>query len=33
MEGIEGIRLFWIEEPFHETVEDYAKLSFMAEDT
>ena len=26
MEGIEGIRLFWIEEPFHETVEDYAKL-------
>jgi len=26
MEGIEGISLFWIEEPFHETVEDYAKL-------
>lgn len=26
MEGIEGIKLFWIEEPFHETVEDYAKL-------
>ncbi|HBE43527.1 MAG TPA: mandelate racemase/muconate lactonizing protein [Bacteroidales bacterium] len=26
MEGIEGIRLFWIEEPFHETIEDYAKL-------
>jgi L-alanine-DL-glutamate epimerase-like enolase superfamily enzyme len=26
MEGIDGISLFWIEEPFHETVEDYAKL-------
>jgi len=26
MEGIEGVRLFWIEEPFHETIEDYAKL-------
>lgn len=26
MEGIEGINLFWIEEPFHETVEDYVKL-------
>ena len=26
LEGIEGIRLFWIEEPFHENVEDYAKL-------
>jgi L-alanine-DL-glutamate epimerase-like enolase superfamily enzyme len=26
MEGIDGIKLFWIEEPFHETVEDYAKL-------
>jgi len=26
LEGIEGIKLFWIEEPFHETVEDYAKL-------
>lgn len=26
MEGIKGIRLFWIEEPFHENVEDYAKL-------
>lgn len=27
MEGIEGIRLFWIEEPFHETMEDYIKLN------
>ena len=27
LEGIEGIRLFWIEEPFHETMEDYIKLS------
>jgi len=26
MEGIEGTRLFWIEEPFHETIEDYVKL-------
>lgn len=26
MEGIEGMRLFWIEEPFHETIEDYVKL-------
>lgn len=27
LEGIEGIRLFWIEEPFHETLEDYIKLN------
>jgi D-galactarolactone cycloisomerase len=27
LEGIEGVRLFWIEEPFHETIEDYAKLN------
>lgn len=27
LEGIEGIRLFWIEEPFHETMEDYIKLN------
>ena len=27
LEGIEGTRLFWIEEPFHETIEDYAKLN------
>ncbi len=26
MEGIEGTLLFWIEEPFHETIEDYVKL-------
>jgi L-alanine-DL-glutamate epimerase-like enolase superfamily enzyme len=26
MDGIEGVKLFWIEEPFHETIEDYAKL-------
>jgi D-galactarolactone cycloisomerase len=26
LEGIEGTKLFWIEEPFHETIEDYAKL-------
>lgn len=26
LKGIAGIKLFWIEEPFHETVEDYKKL-------
>lgn len=26
LDGIEGVRLFWIEEPFHETIEDYVKL-------
>jgi len=26
MDGIQGINLFWIEEPFHETIADYAKL-------
>lgn len=26
LEGIQGVKLFWIEEPFHETIEDYAKL-------
>jgi L-alanine-DL-glutamate epimerase-like enolase superfamily enzyme len=26
LEGIEGTRLFWIEEPFHETIDDYGKL-------
>ncbi|MGK6349842.1 enolase C-terminal domain-like protein [Parapedobacter sp. DT-150] len=26
LDGIGGIPLFWIEEPFHETVEDYRKL-------
>jgi D-galactarolactone cycloisomerase len=27
LEGIKGVRLYWIEEPFHETIEDYAKLN------
>jgi L-alanine-DL-glutamate epimerase-like enolase superfamily enzyme len=27
LEGIKGTRLFWIEEPFHETVSDYAMLN------
>jgi L-alanine-DL-glutamate epimerase-like enolase superfamily enzyme len=27
MEGIKGVKLFWIEEPFHETIEDYVKLN------
>ena len=26
LKGISGVSLFWIEEPFHETVEDYRKL-------
>ena len=26
LEGIGDTKLFWIEEPFHETIEDYAKL-------
>jgi D-galactarolactone cycloisomerase len=26
LEGIRGVKLFWIEEPFHETIEDYVKL-------
>jgi L-alanine-DL-glutamate epimerase-like enolase superfamily enzyme len=26
LKGIEGIKLFWIEEPFRETIEDYTKL-------
>ncbi|KGE13150.1 enolase C-terminal domain-like protein [Sphingobacterium deserti] len=26
LQGIAGINLFWIEEPFHETVADYTKL-------
>jgi len=26
LEGIAGTRLFWIESPFHETIEDYVKL-------
>jgi D-galactarolactone cycloisomerase len=27
LEGIQGVKLFWIEEPFHETIEDYIKLN------
>jgi L-alanine-DL-glutamate epimerase-like enolase superfamily enzyme len=27
LEGIKGTRLFWIEEPFHEIVSDYAMLN------
>lgn len=27
LEGIEGTSLFWIEEPFHETISDYAMLN------
>lgn len=27
LEGIEGVRLYWIEEPFHETINDYAMLN------
>lgn len=27
LEGIRGVKLFWIEEPFHETIEDYVKLN------
>ena len=26
LRGIQGVKLFWIEEPFRETVEDYSKL-------
>ncbi|MGQ8338833.1 enolase C-terminal domain-like protein [Sunxiuqinia sp. A32] len=26
LKGIEGVKLFWIEEPFRETIEDYQKL-------
>ena len=26
LEAINGIRLFWIEEPFHETIDDYVRL-------
>jgi D-galactarolactone cycloisomerase len=27
LEGIDGTKLFWIEEPFHETINDYAMLN------
>ncbi len=32
LKGIEGIKLFWIEEPFRETVEDYTKLRKILKD-
>lgn len=32
LKGIEGINLFWIEEPFRETIEDYKKLKLILED-
>jgi D-galactarolactone cycloisomerase len=32
LEGIEGIKLFWIEEPFHEKIEDYLKLNSWLKD-
>jgi D-galactarolactone cycloisomerase len=32
LEGIKGIQLFWIEEPFHETMEDYIKLNSWLKD-
>lgn len=32
LKGIEGIKLFWIEEPFRETIEDYKKLRTILND-
>jgi D-galactarolactone cycloisomerase len=32
LKGIEGIKLFWIEEPFRETVEEYKKLKTILND-
>lgn len=32
LKGIEGVKLFWIEEPFRETVEDYTKLNKLLKD-
>ena len=32
LKGIQGIKLFWIEEPFRETVEDYTKLRKILKD-
>ncbi len=29
LKGIEGVKLFWIEEPFRETIEDYTKLRVL----
>lgn len=33
LKGIEGTKLFWIEEPFRETVEDYTELRTILRDT
>lgn len=32
LKGIEGIKLFWVEEPFRETLEDYTKLKSILKD-
>ena len=32
LKGIEGVKLFWIEEPFRETVEDYTRLRSILND-
>lgn len=32
LKGIQGVKLFWIEEPFRETVEDYQKLRSVLKD-
>lgn len=32
LKGIDGVPLFWIEEPFHETLDDWRRLSRFLED-
>lgn len=32
LKGVEGVELFWIEEPFHENVTDYRRLSTWMDD-
>lgn len=32
LKGIEGVKLFWIEEPFPETIEDYTRLQAVMKD-
>jgi L-alanine-DL-glutamate epimerase-like enolase superfamily enzyme len=32
LKGIQGIKLFWIEEPFRETIEDYTRLRSILKD-
>ena len=32
LKGIQGVKLFWIEEPFRETVDDYQKLRSILKD-